>query len=125
MVGTPPSAKIDEDQSGDGDGDGGSVSRSHSLNKLCNIINFVFHPTLRPLTRPLLPYEEALGINILTALLTPIRCTSPVTAFRPTEKHSGGSDLVSMAKFLESHIVGDGNKYKSPVIKNLTDYLNN
>ncbi|KAJ7631507.1 hypothetical protein B0H17DRAFT_962341, partial [Mycena rosella] len=34
------------------------------------------------------------------------------------------TDLVNMATFLEPHVSGDGNKYKAPVIKGLTDYLN-
>ncbi|KAJ7697269.1 hypothetical protein B0H17DRAFT_928592, partial [Mycena rosella] len=34
------------------------------------------------------------------------------------------TDLINMAKFLESHIPSDGNKYKNPVLKSLTDYLN-
>ncbi|KAJ7677598.1 hypothetical protein B0H17DRAFT_853785, partial [Mycena rosella] len=34
------------------------------------------------------------------------------------------TDLINMAHFLEPHVSGDGNKYKAPVIKSLTDYLN-
>ncbi|KAJ7814643.1 hypothetical protein B0H13DRAFT_1461933, partial [Mycena leptocephala] len=46
------------------------------------------------------------------------------------EIHTGGNaqwvltDLINMAKFLESHVSGDGNKYKTPVLKGLTEYLN-
>ncbi|KAJ7871967.1 hypothetical protein B0H14DRAFT_2344916, partial [Mycena olivaceomarginata] len=34
------------------------------------------------------------------------------------------TDLINMAKFLESHVPGDGNKYKAPVLKSLTEHLN-
>jgi hypothetical protein len=34
------------------------------------------------------------------------------------------TDLVNMAKYLETHVPGDGNKYKIPVLKSLTEYLN-
>ncbi|KAJ7025666.1 hypothetical protein C8F04DRAFT_967459, partial [Mycena alexandri] len=34
------------------------------------------------------------------------------------------TDLVNMATFLEPHVSGDGNKYKTPVLTSLTDYLN-
>ncbi|KAJ7108271.1 hypothetical protein C8R44DRAFT_529674, partial [Mycena epipterygia] len=34
------------------------------------------------------------------------------------------TDLINMATFLESHVPGDGNKYKAPVLKSLTEYLN-
>ncbi|KAJ7696977.1 hypothetical protein B0H17DRAFT_896236, partial [Mycena rosella] len=34
------------------------------------------------------------------------------------------TDLINMAKFLESHVPDDGNKYKNPVLKSLTNYLN-
>ncbi|KAJ7800125.1 hypothetical protein B0H14DRAFT_2387539, partial [Mycena olivaceomarginata] len=34
------------------------------------------------------------------------------------------TDLINMAKFLESHVPGDGNKYKLLVLKSLTDHLN-
>ncbi|KAJ7222975.1 hypothetical protein B0H12DRAFT_1328948 [Mycena haematopus] len=34
------------------------------------------------------------------------------------------TDLVNMATFLESHVAGDGNKYKAPVIRSLTEHLN-
>ncbi|KAJ7850466.1 hypothetical protein B0H13DRAFT_2401110, partial [Mycena leptocephala] len=33
------------------------------------------------------------------------------------------TDLINMAKFLESHVAGDGNKYKAPVLKELTEHL--
>ncbi|KAJ7265971.1 hypothetical protein B0H12DRAFT_995680, partial [Mycena haematopus] len=34
------------------------------------------------------------------------------------------TDLINMATFLEPHVSGDGNKYKAPVLKSLTEYLN-
>ena len=34
------------------------------------------------------------------------------------------TDLINMAKFLEPHVSGDGNKYKAPVIKSITEHLN-
>lgn len=34
------------------------------------------------------------------------------------------TDLINMAKFLETHVPADRNKYKSPVLKSLTDHLN-
>ncbi|KAF8131309.1 hypothetical protein K438DRAFT_1484542, partial [Mycena galopus ATCC 62051] len=34
------------------------------------------------------------------------------------------TDLINMAQFLEAHVPGDGNKYKNPVLKDLTEQLN-
>jgi hypothetical protein len=34
------------------------------------------------------------------------------------------TDLINMVKFLELHVTEDGNKYKSPVLKSLTEHLN-
>ena len=34
------------------------------------------------------------------------------------------TDLVNMAMFLEPHVASDGDKYKAPVIRDLTDHLN-
>jgi hypothetical protein len=34
------------------------------------------------------------------------------------------TDLINLAKFLEPHVSGDGNKYKMPVLKALTEHLN-
>lgn len=34
------------------------------------------------------------------------------------------TDLVNMAKYLEQQVAGDGNKYKAPIIRSLTEYLN-
>ncbi|KAJ7648160.1 hypothetical protein B0H17DRAFT_959090, partial [Mycena rosella] len=34
------------------------------------------------------------------------------------------TDLINMAQFLEPYVSGDGDKYKPPVIKKLTDHLN-
>ncbi|KAJ7881718.1 hypothetical protein B0H14DRAFT_2300695, partial [Mycena olivaceomarginata] len=34
------------------------------------------------------------------------------------------TNLINMARFLELHVTGDGNKYKSPVLKSLTEHLN-
>ncbi|KAF8199338.1 hypothetical protein K438DRAFT_1583362 [Mycena galopus ATCC 62051] len=34
------------------------------------------------------------------------------------------TDLVNMASFLESQVSADGNKYKAPVLRELTKYLN-
>ncbi|KAJ6525031.1 hypothetical protein DFH09DRAFT_893100, partial [Mycena vulgaris] len=34
------------------------------------------------------------------------------------------TDLINMAKFLEPYVSGDGDKYKNPVIKKLTEHLN-
>lgn len=34
------------------------------------------------------------------------------------------TDLINMAEFLEAHVSADGNKYKTPVLKSLTQYLN-
>ncbi|KAJ7609362.1 hypothetical protein DFH06DRAFT_978759, partial [Mycena polygramma] len=34
------------------------------------------------------------------------------------------TDLIHAAKFLEPHVSGDGNKYKTPVIRSLTEHLN-
>ncbi|KAJ7503861.1 hypothetical protein B0H11DRAFT_1626976, partial [Mycena galericulata] len=34
------------------------------------------------------------------------------------------TDLINMATFLEPHVSGDANKYKTPVLKSLTDHLN-
>ncbi|KAJ7897025.1 hypothetical protein B0H13DRAFT_1556885, partial [Mycena leptocephala] len=34
------------------------------------------------------------------------------------------TDLINMVNFLESHVAGDGNKYKAPVLRELTNHLN-
>ncbi|KAJ7784894.1 hypothetical protein DFH07DRAFT_688579, partial [Mycena maculata] len=34
------------------------------------------------------------------------------------------TDLINMAEFLETHVSGDSNKDKPPVLKSLTEYLN-
>ncbi|KAJ7233809.1 hypothetical protein C8J57DRAFT_1249705 [Mycena rebaudengoi] len=34
------------------------------------------------------------------------------------------TDVINMAEFLVPHVSADGNKYKAPVIRSLTDYLN-
>ncbi|KAJ7075326.1 hypothetical protein B0H15DRAFT_765513, partial [Mycena belliarum] len=34
------------------------------------------------------------------------------------------TDIINMALFLEPHVSGDGNKYKTPVLKSLTEHLN-
>ncbi|KAJ7255158.1 hypothetical protein C8J57DRAFT_1075647 [Mycena rebaudengoi] len=34
------------------------------------------------------------------------------------------TDVINMVEFLVPHVSADGNKYKAPVIRSLTDYLN-
>ncbi|KAF7369492.1 hypothetical protein MVEN_00278900 [Mycena venus] len=83
-------------------------------------------------TNVLLPTRYKNAIPLFRALYALLRILPTWRVVRKLREIRTGAkaqwvltDLINMAQFLEPHVPGDGNKYKMPVLKNLTEHLNN